>query len=235
MNFTRWDALKVVALLLMFIDHAGAFFYVDQEWLRGIGRACAPIFLFLAGFAPRYRHDTEIAAWAALLTANDWLVAGPNTLNILWSILLARMVLEMLENAGRQKLRLHEWLIGSIPFIFLLPFLQYGPFALLFALSGYVFKHRFHYKARTPLYFLIAVTVFYGLAFSYLSHFEWLTILVMAPSLALMCWLLIWFTRSPLASVHVPAPRLLKECARKTAPIYVVHLMLLGWITGRAL
>ena len=28
-----WDIAKVVGLLLMFIDHTGAYFYLHEEWL----------------------------------------------------------------------------------------------------------------------------------------------------------------------------------------------------------
>ncbi len=235
---TRWDALKIIALLLMFVDHAGAFYYTDEQWLRGIGRACAPLFLFLAGFAPHYKFDKKLLALALLLTASDWLVNGaPNTLNILWCIILIRALFAWLEKRGAVKLKLHEWFISAIPFLSLLPLLQYSPFWLLFGLCGYVYKHQAHYVAQTPARFLAAVTIFYGVIYAWFSEFTSPTIMVMTISLALMFALMRWFVRAPTQSLPTPVPfaHLLKLCARQTALIYVVHLIAIGWLTGMAI
>ena len=237
-TLTRWDALKLAALLLMFIDHAGYFFYGDEQWIRGIGRACAPIFLFLAGFAPHYRFDRKLALLAALLTASDWLVAaGPNTLNILWTIIVVRMILSWLEHRGNYALRLHEWVIGALAMLPLVLVFQYGPLALLFALSGYVFKHHTHYAPKTPQYFMLVVIGLYGIAVALLSQFTLLTSAIMGASLIMMALLMGWFVRAPKATLPCPAPlaAFLRACSRHTAIIYVAHLMVLGWWMGKAI
>lgn len=38
--------LKLIALLLMVLDHLGYFFFPDQEWMRAVGRLAMPIFAF---------------------------------------------------------------------------------------------------------------------------------------------------------------------------------------------
>lgn len=237
-SFTRWDALKIIGLMLMFVDHTGAFYYTDEQWLRGVGRACAPIFLFLAGFVPHYKLDKKLLVLALLLTVSDWLVKGaPNTLNILFSILLIRVLFEWMERHERIPLRLHEWFIAAVPFLALLPIVQYGPFGILFGLCGYVYKHRQHYGLHTPLLLLAIATVFYGIIYAWFSEFTFFTTIIMATSLIPMCALLHWFTRTPLKRLPCPAPfaPALKFCARHTAEIYVLHLMILGWMTRIAL
>lgn len=232
---TRWDALKLLALLLMFVDHAGAFYYTDEQWLRGIGRACAPLFLFLAGFAPHYKFDRWLLVFALALTASDWLVAGhANTLNILWPIILLRLLLGWLERKQLFHQRLHEWFIGLLPFIFIQPLVQYGPFNILFGLAGYVFKHRTHYAPHTPRLFLLVVTIYYGVMYAWLSQFTLTTILAMVPGLALMAAAMLWFTRAPREATGLRLPGG-QWAARHTALIYTVHLMALGWITGLAI
>lgn len=235
---TRWDALKIIALLLMFVDHAGAFYYTEEQWLRAIGRACAPFFLFLAGFAPHYKFDKKLFFLALILTANDWWVKdAPNTLNILWSILLIRLLFAWLEKQGRFKLRLHEWFIATIPFLFLLPIIQYGPFGLLIGLCGYIYKHKTNYALQTPWRFLLLVMLFYAIICAWFSEFTLISTLVMVASLAAMIALIRWFVRAPTANIHCPAllTPALKLCAQQSAIIYVVHLMLLAWLTGKAI
>lgn len=232
---TRWDALKILALILMFVDHAGAFYYTDAQWLRGIGRACAPLFLFLAGFAPRYKFDKLLLVFAVALTVSDWLVAGqPNILNILWSIILLRILLGWLERKEHYQLRLHEWFIAMVPFIFILPLIQYGPFIILFGIAGYAFKHRARYAAHTPRNFLFATTIYYGVIYVWLSQFTWLTALVMAPSLMGIVAAILWFTRAPRETTGMIVPGG-KWAARHTALIYTAHLIVLGWLTGKPL
>lgn len=231
---TRWDILKLVALALMFIDHAGAFHFEQEQWLRAIGRACAPIFLFLAGFAPHYRFSPRLLCFALLLTLVDWYVKGePNALNILWSILAMRALLGWLERRGKMRLRLHEWCIASIPYLLLLGVLQYTPFWILFGLCGYVYKHQGHYAPKTPQYFLMIVVAFYAVVYATFSEFTLPSSMVMLVGLMLMLWLILWFVRAPLAAVSGPA--WCKTLSRYSAEIYVGHLLLLIVITGKAL
>lgn len=240
--FTRWDMVKLVALALMFIDHAGFFFYdnASHEWIRGIGRACAPMFFFLAGFAPHYKR-ADIMLWvlALVLTAVDWSMRGAaGTLNILWTILIIRALLYWLESRDMFNLKLHEWVIGIV--VILLPtvvLLQYGSMGLLIALCGYVYKHRAHYNAHTPARFLWFSTLLYGAVFVLLSSFSLLTAAVIAISFTGMNLLLIWFTNAPLSIINAPRPLIYagKTCARYTAPIYAGHLIVLIMLTGKPL
>lgn len=46
--------LKVIALILMTIDHIGSFIFPDVMWLRYIGRLSAPLFIFCVTEAMRH-------------------------------------------------------------------------------------------------------------------------------------------------------------------------------------
>jgi hypothetical protein len=235
---TRWDALKLIGIALMFVDHSGHFFLEDQQWLRGIGRACAPIFLFLAGFAPHYRFDRKLVGLALLLTVSDWMMKGDiNTLNILWSILLIRLILGTLEKRGKYKLPLHEWVIGAIATFWLMMIFQYGSAGILIALAGYVYRHKAHYAPHTPQRFLYLTLFLYALLPALLGDFTMATNAIMAASLLALCVLVEWFLKNPSAILPCPAPLVgaLKLCSRYTAFIYVGHLILFGWMTGLAI
>ena len=134
-------------------------------------------------------------------------------------------------------LRLHEWVIGALAMLPLVLVFQYGPLALLFALSGYVFKHHTHYAPKTPQYFMLVVIGLYGIAVALLSQFTLLTSAIMGASLIMMALLMGWFVRAPKATLPCPAPlaAFLRACSRHTAIIYVAHLMVLGWWMGKAI
>lgn len=234
---TRWDAMKILAVLLMFVDHAGFFYFTDEEWIRGIGRACAPIFLFLAAFAPHYRFDRTLMALAAALTVTDWLIGGPNTLNILWTIILIRQIFGTLEQRGHYKLRLHEWVIGALFMLPTISIVQYGSLGFMMALCGYAYKHRDHYASATPRILLWFVIVIYSVLTIWLSRFLPLTVLAMIPSMILMGLALEWFVRAPKQAVPCPPALVpvLRPLSRYTAIIYAVHLMILGWVLNTPL
>lgn len=230
--------MKLLALGLMFIDHAGYFYFEQHEWIRGVGRACAPLFLFLAGFAPHYRFDRKLLFLALVLTAFDWWIKGaPNTLNILWSILFVRALLSWLESKGRYYVRLHEWGIACIALLPVIMLFQYGTLGVLFALAGYVFKHREHYKPLRLEYFLRITAVLYVVIISALSEFQQSTSFIALFSLWGMIEAVLWFSKQPLAPVPCPqmlAPAL-RFTVRQTAVIYVVHLIVLMALTGKSL
>src|SRR5437868_3245740 len=100
--FNTWDMTKLIALGLMFVDHAGYFYYPSDLWLRAIGRGAAPIFMFLAGFAASYRFKLDLFLLAALMTVADIAMQGHiHDQNILFSILIFRMIFDWLERHGR--------------------------------------------------------------------------------------------------------------------------------------
>ena len=52
--------LKMIAVILMFIDHIGLYFEGAPLWLRCIGRGSYPLFLFCMVWGYHYTHDRKI-------------------------------------------------------------------------------------------------------------------------------------------------------------------------------
>ena len=98
---TTTDLLKVVGLLLVFVDHYALFFDPDEGWWRVPGRLAAPLFFFFIGFA-RSRQVPMAWLWlGAGLTAIDVLtseegLSGLN-LNILFNFAALRLALPWVE------------------------------------------------------------------------------------------------------------------------------------------
>ncbi len=97
---TTTDLLKFAGLAFVFADHIGLFFAPDEDWWRVFGRAAAPIFFFLIGFARTSSVPMIWLALGAILTALDVYVSDgldDVTLNILFNFALIRFVMPVIE------------------------------------------------------------------------------------------------------------------------------------------
>ncbi len=143
---TTTDWWKLAAIVVMLVDHAGYYFDTDQDWWRVVGRATAPIFFFLVGFARSRSVPWTWLAFGALLTLIDVLKEDDPanwTVNILISFALVRWALPGIEAfLGESRLRL-VLLLGLLAA--LVPLvgdrIEYGTEGWLWALFG-LFQRR---------------------------------------------------------------------------------------------
>lgn len=234
--FNTWDALKILGIAFMFVDHASAYFFNTDEqtyWLRAIGRGAAPIFLFLAGYAGHYRFNRQLFVLAVLLEAFDWVYSGkPNTLNILFSILLWRGVFDHYERQNRVIERPHEWFIGALPMFVASILVEYGSMGFLIALAGYLRRHANHYpKAQ----------VWGTSTLCFLAYAAYEIVLpkppihggIVAVLLAIEYVVLMRFpTRPCLTTVPALLSAALKHCSVFSGHIYVGHIILMRLVAG---
>ncbi len=158
------DVIKFTALVLMLIGHVGGFLYPETQEFRLVGRFAFPLFLFLVGYALKYEFRRDIALAAVAVVVADLLMGYPPfPLTILVTIMLTRMIL-----LAMQKKKILEgkelWAWFVLLFVLWIPsslLLDYGSFAVMFAVCGYlVRKKRKDWQAKT----------FYGLTLlSYLA------------------------------------------------------------------
>ncbi len=235
--FNQWDALKLIALVLMFVDHTGHFFYPDVVWFRSIGRSCAPVFLFLTGFAAHYRVRTDLVLLAILVNVSDYLQSMElSALNILFNILLCRMIFIWLEKRGKIIERPFEWFVGCIAMVFSIVVVHYGSLGMLFAISGYMMRRPEHYSLRQRQLFLICTAVAYavvqGTLFAATDPFNWV---LMCTCLGATTWLLYNMGTRPVGTVQMPRPLMVagKYVSAYSLYIYAVHVIALCWITGQ--
>ena len=234
--FNSWDGLKIIALLFMSVDHLGAYFLVHEQWLRAIGRGSAPIFLFLAGYASSYRFRREIFALACLMSiSNIFMGEYTHPLNILFTILIWRGVLDGLESRGNVVEKPLEWFIVAI--VFILPtylLFQYGTLGLMFALCGYMQRRPERYAPATQHWFMIASLVAYAATLTLFFDLSLFSILLMVPVLYLNYRLLTRFTIHSLDMSQYPhwLVRILTLSSHYSGYIYAIHLIIISWISG---
>lgn len=138
-DLTSYDLVKTLALILMVIDHIGYFFFPQTEILRVLGRACVPIWCFLIGYSNTREIKNSLIIWAGLLLLSNFIFGGfIFPLNILFSFMIARLVLDALAQRmfqGWQPLLA----ITLILVVLISPSMrgvEYGTLVLLLALCG---------------------------------------------------------------------------------------------------
>ena len=226
---TSYDVLKTLALLLMFVDHAGYFFFPEEAWFRVIGRLSVPIWFFLIGFANT--RDVPRIFWAAavvvLLSA---LMAGEYLLpvNIIFTLIFARMAADWLYSRA---MRNKEAFIGMFFFLFFLAFpslivFEYGTLGFMFALFGTICRQRENFVASRWMIWAYMTGI--ALAYIVLQSVMMKTISVeqfwvLGISMAALMIGLYHF--KPVVFENAPRMKLLQIMGRRTLEIYALHLI----------
>ena len=83
---------------MMIFDHVGSNFMPDQEMLRYIGRAAAPVFFFFIGFSNSKRTDFSLPVLGIAIVAIDYILFGKYSANILISLFIFRLFNTILED-----------------------------------------------------------------------------------------------------------------------------------------
>lgn len=132
------DLVKVVALIIMTIDHVGAYLAPDDMWWRAVGRITFPVWFFLIGYARSTKIGTELL-WGAviLMASNLWAYYPMFPLNALVSIIVCRLLLRVAERFSLIEKHPLECIVAlfflNVPFTLLW---EYGMVAVMFAFGG---------------------------------------------------------------------------------------------------
>lgn len=141
-TLTTHHVIKVVALVIMTIDHIGAFLYPEDPWLRAVGRITFPVWFFLVGHARHYTTSRSLLLWgAALAIISPFLGVPAFPLNALIGIAACQWVLRQVEQRGM--LANEPWMLMVACLLFALPsqyVTEYGTVGLLYALMGYAVR-----------------------------------------------------------------------------------------------
>ncbi len=236
-NITSYDLLKTAALLLMFVDHAGYFFFPEEPWFRVVGRLSAPIWFFLIGYAET-RQIPKMMLLCGAAVSGMWMVSGQYLfpLNNLFSLALCRI---MIDRVMQNALRSYEALWGMFLLLFFtaLPamlLLDYGTLGLMFGMLGFIVRHRSEISIEARILFGFMTAVSFAYSFINLVLMPWLSDLQLAV-LFLGVWILslgLYFFRPAefpvLTKVTGPFAVIIRLFGRRTLEIYTIHLLILA-------
>jgi len=236
-DLTSYDLLKTAAVILMIIDHVGAYYMPDIIWMRLAGRLCVPIWFFLVGYA--HSRDTGLYLWVAalVLIVSDF-IAGMNIfpLNILVTILIVRFVLDFY-----MKIVLRHFLlfwVGALLLLFFAPptlyIVDYGTQGLILAVFGYLVRH-YQDDARKRAsvifpYLVFSALVYTGIQAVILTFLPMEVLFLLAGNVLVLLMLSEFMPTVFARPSHVllrPFAWLLQMMGRHTLLIYVGHLLLI--------
>jgi len=242
-NLTTLDFLKTAALLIMFCDHVGFYFFVPSGaaddptlWFRAIGRCCVPIWFFLVGYAKSRDLSWPIWAWGGALIAMSVVVGSfIFPLNILFTIIVVRLTLDI---AARVAFMNIATFIGTIVILcWMLPLtaelIDYGCMGIILSLAGYAARHRgepygllaWRHVDMLALLTALSIYVVHENIYFNLSPPQFLVMTLGCTSAMLLCLRLPkqeWPTLTSRVSVFSAA--LLRLGGRRTMEIYVIHI-----------
>lgn len=240
---TTTDLLKLAGLAFVFADHIGLFFAPDDDWWRVFGRAAAPIFFFLIGFA---RGGSVPLSWIVLgsiLTALDLYVSDDLedvTLNILFNFALIRLALPYIEAHVLPR----KWGLAALALVcaLLIPLaaivLEYGTEGWLWALVGVAAREAIAKRSPQTSLQLNLVTAFCVAVYLAVEtrdfEFEHVQTVTLAALVIALAFMLVRFRRVDAFMAPPGVARVFNWIGRHSLEIYAVSLFLMQ-LTGHLL
>lgn len=238
---TTTDLLKLAGLAFVFADHFGLFFAPDEDWWRVVGRAAAPVFFFLIGFARTRSIPVSWLVLGAILTALDIYVSeglDDVTLNILFNFALVRLAVSWIDARVLTTPRGERW--GLLPIaIFcaaMIPlaaiFLEYGAEGWLWALFGVAAREAIARDAPQMRLQRNAIALFCAAVYIFVEthdyEFEPEQTAVLAALIGALALTLVIFRRTDVPfAAPPPIARALNWIGRHSLEIYAVSLFLM--------
>lgn len=225
-EINNYDWLKFAALVIMTIDHVGAYLVPDDPlWWKAVGRITFPVWFFLAGYSQSRKLGGEII-WLALLLQliNFATYQGINPFNALVSIVICRYVVFWLKDRG--------W-IEKYPFeifmacLFLSPFtaimFEYGTLGVAYAVMGDMVRRGLTGK-RYQIYFWLSTLLFLAWQFVWYDFGPYQGAFVIIGT-CYVVWILARFEVRPTAWLDPQgtAAWLVRFIARNTMHYYFAH------------
>ncbi len=214
------DLVKVLATIVMIIDHIGLYFADNSDWFRIVGRLAAPLFFMLVGASGAYHQKKDIIIYAFVLMGFQYYLKGfIPLLNILFNFIIIKYLLNKFDFAKLNEIAIYLLIMFlSLANIFLFDIVEYGTLGLLFAIYPALLRKK-HPLADT---WLLITVLFYGLmCFSAYNETQYHQALVVAvfTSMFLICK---FYSFKKLQIKN----RFILLISRYSLPIYVWHLTL---------
>lgn len=149
------DLIKLLAIILMIVDHIGQFYYPDILWFRILGRAAAPLFFFLMGYHGKLHNNLLLCLYGVILSISSTLYYDRLVFNILLNFIFTYGILRyLLPNIPNQKFFITLFIAASVLNFFIYPRLEYGLFGLMFAISAQMMAKKWPLASHYMIYTL---------------------------------------------------------------------------------
>ncbi len=161
-GINSYDVAKFLAILFMVIDHLGMFIFMDQTYLRGLGRVAFPIFFFLIGYSQDSKTSWNLLIIGVVLSLYKGLLIGVwFPFDILITAFLSKLVLRLV--VKRDMLTDGQLFVSYAVLIIwhigVLLIFSYGTLGVMFAICGHLKRNENEGKPHKYLNIFILITV----------------------------------------------------------------------------
>jgi len=182
LEINSYDWLKFAALVIMTIDHVGAYLIMDgPEWWKAVGRVTFPVWFFLAGYSQSRKLGGEII-WLGLLLQVICAATyhGVFPLNALFSIIICRYIIFFCKDRGWiEKYPFEIFTACLILSPFTTPFFEYGTLGVAFAAMGDMVR-RGYTGRKYQAFFVLSTFLYLGWQHMWFNFDMWQSLVVWA-------------------------------------------------------
>lgn len=220
-NLNTHDIWKLLALILMFIDHTGLYVFDNNLDFRLIGRLSFPIFAVIYGYHFKDKINTKLLLYGLPIVVVNYYLFGEFFLNILYSFVVGGFILSFYNSTINTILDKILFLSVMLALnVVLTPILEYGLFAFFFMLSANTKNIK-----EKAIYFSITFILYYIFqAMSFTIKNSYLIILFII--LFIESILLFKYTLKDINIKNHYLELLIKIIARYSLEIYVIQAIL---------
>ena len=223
----RQDIVKLFAIICMFIDHVGLFFFPYNFTARAIGRFAFPIFAFYAGYNYKGSVNQRVLLYGARLYVYSVFVIfqGFIPANILISIVIGQLYLYIFDTHKISKFVFYLHLIVLFYFWSLSrQYFEYGSITCFIMLVAQYYKHNKITAGQAAWYVLIPTVItshiLFGAYFNKLDYFIFL--------LSMYC--LFHVIRNSDNQFSTCGWSVVRTISRNSLLIYVIHIAVIMFV-----
>lgn len=220
-NLNTHDIWKMLALLLMFIDHTGLYVFNNDLNFRLIGRLSFPIFAVIYGYHFKGKINTKLLLYGLPIVIVNYYFKNEIYFNILYSFVVGGFILKFYNsNLDKKYDKIFFLLIMMMFGIIINPILEYGLFAFFFMLSANTknSKEKATYFSITFLLYFIFQVGSFTIKNSY--------VIFLFTTLFIEAWLLFKYSIKDVNVGNKYLELFIKIFARYSLEIYVIQAIL---------
>jgi len=157
------DLLKTIAIIAMFIDHLGLYFFPKYEVMRVIGRIAMPLFCFFAGYNFHGKPNFKILLWGTgLYILTTILFKQLLTTNILIPIFIGQCYLYYFQDSIKSFFYSGYCHVIALGVLWCITwgFVDYGTLVLAIMTLGYIAQRDFS-NLRLALLISVILSLFH--------------------------------------------------------------------------
>jgi hypothetical protein len=227
-TFNTHDFIKVLAIVIMIIDHVGYYLMDDNPWFRMVGRIGLPMWYFLIGYVNKLKVNYFLIAYGIILSFTSSFVFQKIWFDILLNFIVYQALLHFYPIERISTFWRVVFFVLLLPVNWIIyPNVEYGILGIYFIYSARMIAIK---DPQAPFWFAMANIVFFIWQLLYFPYFLQTELLYSFLFLTMAVYFLLLFYRQK----ELPCPQFLLfpllVISRYSLHIYFYHLIILQFL-----